>query len=57
VLYGVTNLNVAIGFEGGLAVVLVAMFLDRITESLGKDKQQRDQCGCSSRLATVRQIA
>jgi glycine betaine/proline transport system permease protein len=36
VLYGVTQLDIATGFEGGLAVVLVAMFLDRVTESLGK---------------------
>ncbi|MDK2821346.1 MAG: glycine betaine/proline transport system permease protein [Clostridia bacterium] len=39
VLYGVTQLDIATGFEGGLAVVLVAMFLDRVTESLGKGNQ------------------
>lgn len=42
VLYGVTQLNIAIGFESGLAVVLVAMFLDRVTEALGKSKRDRN---------------
>jgi len=36
VLYGVTQLDIPVGFEGGLAVVLLAMFLDRVTEALGK---------------------
>jgi len=43
VLYGVTQLDIAIGFEGGLAVVLVAMFLDRVTEAFGKNSQAKKQ--------------
>lgn len=33
---GVENARAGLGFEGGLAVVIVAMYLDRITQSLGK---------------------
>jgi ABC-type proline/glycine betaine transport system permease subunit len=35
VLDGIQRLEVATGFEGGLAVVILAIFLDRITSSLG----------------------
>lgn len=36
VLNGISTLNVGLGFEGGLAVVLMAVFLDRITERFGQ---------------------
>ncbi len=36
VFRGITRLNVGLGFEGGLAVVVLAIFLDRITASLGE---------------------
>ncbi len=36
VLRGITRLEIGIGFEGGLAVVLLAMILDRITQALGQ---------------------
>jgi glycine betaine/proline transport system permease protein len=35
VLDGIQRLEIATGFEGGLAVVILAIFLDRITSSLG----------------------
>lgn len=35
VLKGITQMKVGMGFEGGLAVVVLAMVLDRITQSLG----------------------
>jgi ABC-type proline/glycine betaine transport system permease subunit len=35
---GVTRLNVGLGFEGGLAVVILAIFLDRLTASLSGNK-------------------
>ncbi|NLP30072.1 MAG: proline/glycine betaine ABC transporter permease [Clostridiales bacterium] len=35
VLRGITQMRVGLGFEGGLAVVILAMILDRITQSLG----------------------
>ncbi len=36
VLTGIQRLDVGLGFEGGLAVVLLAIVLDRITQSLDK---------------------
>ena len=38
VLRGITQMKVGEGFEGGLAVVILAMILDRVTQSLGKEK-------------------
>jgi ABC-type proline/glycine betaine transport system permease subunit len=37
----VTRLDVGLGFEGGLAVVIIAVFLDRITASFGKRVSRR----------------
>jgi glycine betaine/proline transport system permease protein len=39
VLTGIQRLNVGLGFEGGLGVVLLAILLDRITQSFGKVKR------------------
>lgn len=36
VLQGISTLDIGLGFEGGLAIVLIAIFLDRLTEALGK---------------------
>lgn len=36
VLTGIQRLDVGLGFEGGLAVVVLAIILDRITQSLGR---------------------
>jgi glycine betaine/proline transport system permease protein len=36
VLTGIQRLNVGLGFEGGLGVVIVAILLDRITQSIGQ---------------------
>lgn len=33
---GITQMNIGQGFESGLAIVILAMILDRITQSLGK---------------------
>ena len=41
VLKGVTQMKIGVGFEGGLAVVILAMILDRITQSIGKPKNKR----------------
>jgi glycine betaine/proline transport system permease protein len=38
VLKGITQMKMGQGFEGGLAVVILAMVLDRITQGLGKSK-------------------
>ena len=40
VFRGVTRLNVGLGFEGGLGVVILAVFLDRVTASLGQRSQK-----------------
>lgn len=37
---GIGQMNIAMGFEGGLAVVIVAMILDKITQRLGKKDNQ-----------------
>ncbi|GET34451.1 glycine/betaine ABC transporter permease [Prolixibacter bellariivorans] len=38
VLQGISQLRIGMGFEGGLAVVLLAIILDRITQHIGKSK-------------------
>ncbi|MCO5733807.1 proline/glycine betaine ABC transporter permease [Rhizobium sp. SSA_523] len=38
VLTGIQRLDVGTGFEGGLAVVILAVILDRITQSLGRER-------------------
>jgi len=35
VLTGIQRLNIGLGFEGGLGVVIVAILLDRLTQSIG----------------------
>lgn len=40
VLKGITQMRIGMGFEGGLAVVILAMVLDRITQNLGQPKAQ-----------------
>lgn len=41
VFRGVTRLDVGLGFEGGLAVVILAVFLDRITAAFGERAADR----------------
>lgn len=38
VLTGIQRLDVGTGFEGGIAVVILAVILDRITQSFGKER-------------------
>lgn len=40
VLTGIQRLNVGLGFEGGLGVVLLAILLDRITQSIGRRRRK-----------------
>ncbi|QNK64651.1 proline/glycine betaine ABC transporter permease [Pedobacter sp. PAMC26386] len=40
VLKGITQLKIGLGFEGGIAVVILAIILDRITQSFGKTKKK-----------------
>lgn len=39
VLKGISQMKIGDGFEGGLAVVILAMILDRVTQSIGKPKK------------------
>lgn len=41
VLKGITQLKIDLGFEGGLAIVILAIFLDRVTQALGTSTQQK----------------
>jgi len=41
VLKGITQLKIGLGFEGGIAVVILAVILDRITQSFGTKKVGR----------------
>ncbi len=41
VFRGVTRLDVGLGFEAGLSVVIVAIYLDRITSALGERASRR----------------
>lgn len=43
VLKGITQMKIGVGFEGGLAVVILAMILDRITQSIGKPKNKKGE--------------
>lgn len=43
VLKGISQMKIGDGFEGGLAVVILAMILDRITQSIGKQKKAKNQ--------------
>jgi glycine betaine/proline transport system permease protein len=36
VVKGITQLNLVVGFEAGLSIVILAIILDRITQELGK---------------------
>ncbi|RAJ32246.1 ABC transporter permease [Pedobacter cryoconitis] len=40
VLKGITQLKIGLGFEGGIAVVILAIILDRITQSFGNTKKR-----------------
>ena len=41
VLQAITRLEVGKGFEGGLSIVIIAIVLDRITQSLARDKKRK----------------
>lgn len=41
VLEGINNLDIGLGFESGLAVVVLAIILDRITQSLGQTQKKK----------------
>jgi glycine betaine/proline transport system permease protein len=38
VLKGISQMNMALGFEAGISIVILAIFLDRVTQELGKSR-------------------
>lgn len=43
VVQGVTQLNIGVAFEGGIAVVILAIFLDRVTGSFGQKRRKKSR--------------
>jgi glycine betaine/proline transport system permease protein len=41
VVRGITQMRTDVGFEGGLAIVILAIYLDRVTQALGDSAQQK----------------
>jgi glycine betaine/proline transport system permease protein len=56
VLTGIQRLNVGLGFEGGLGVVLLAILLDRITQSFGRARRGSASSSPSSLLGRIKQV-
>jgi glycine betaine/proline transport system permease protein len=55
VLTGIERLNVGLGFEGGLGVVLLAILLDRITQSFGRARRGSPSRGPTPLLDRIKQ--
>jgi glycine betaine/proline transport system permease protein len=49
VVYGLTKGQIGLGFEAGTAIVLLAVVLDRITQSAGVDRAMREREFASTR--------
>lgn len=39
VMKGITQLNIALGFEAGISIVILAIFLDRVTQALAGERK------------------
>ncbi|MCF1595854.1 ABC transporter permease [Streptomyces muensis] len=57
VVRGVSNLDVGVGFQGGLAVVFLAIFLDRTTGALAAPRQRRPRKNRTRPAATADETA
>jgi glycine betaine/proline transport system permease protein len=57
VLTGIQRLNIGLGFEGGLGVVIVAILLDRITQSIGHVGRGEGLIGKALRMLRGRHAA
>ncbi len=42
VLKGITQLKIGLGFESGISIVILAIFLDRVTQAFGVSTQKND---------------
>ncbi|HCP54387.1 MAG TPA: choline ABC transporter permease subunit, partial [Pseudomonas sp.] len=51
VLASIQRLDIGLGFESGMAVVLLAIILDRITESFGTPRQATNRSSLVSWLS------
>lgn len=56
VLTGIQRLNVGLGFEGGLGVVLLAILLDRITQSFGRTRRGSASNPASGFVTRIRKV-
>jgi glycine betaine/proline transport system permease protein len=56
VLTGIQRLKVGLGFEGGLGVVLLAILLDRITQSFGRARRGSALIGPFGLLGRIKQV-
>jgi len=56
VLTGIQRLNVGLGFEGGLGVVLLAILLDRITQSFGRARRGGSSGGLSGAFGRIKRV-
>jgi glycine betaine/proline transport system permease protein len=45
VVEGLTQLQIGKGFEGGLGIVILAIFLDRITQAIGEQAGSTAEAG------------
>lgn len=43
VLKGITQLRIDMGFEGGISIVILAIFLDRVTQALSDASQRQEE--------------
>ena len=41
VLKGITQMKIGLGFEGGIAVVILAIVLDRITQGMADNRKSK----------------
>ncbi|HEY3539653.1 MAG: ABC transporter permease [Trinickia sp.] len=57
VLSGIQRLDIGIGFEGGLGVVLLAIVLDRLTETFGKSKKKKARPAAKAGKAGANDVA
>ncbi|TAM51947.1 MAG: proline/glycine betaine ABC transporter permease [Paraburkholderia sp.] len=57
VLSGIQRLDIGIGFEGGLGVVLLAIVLDRLTESFGVKAKRKARPGMRTAKSEARGAA
>jgi glycine betaine/proline transport system permease protein len=56
VLSGIQRLDIGIGFEGGLGVVLLAIVLDRLTESFGMKAKKKPKTVRASKPASNKAV-